>query len=311
MTEQHRQSRHRRLRLRRARHGDRARSSAGHDDFVDPRAGRRPRRHLAGQPLPGLRLRRPDPALLVLVRAQPRLVAALRAARRDPRLPRGLRRPLRRPRRTCGPTRRSTGAALGRRAASAGPSMSTAAGADRPRARRRHRRAVAAGLPDIEGLDDFAGPWFHSARVGPLRRPRRGTRVAVVGTGASAIQFVPQIAPRRRAHVDVFQRTPPWVIPKPDRRDPAARAGAVPARARARSGLVRGRRVGDRRSGCGPGNTVSPALHPAARGPRPAPRSAARSRTRSCGPAHARLRDRLQAAPAGQRLVPGPRPRER
>src|SRR5205814_2426640 len=43
-----------------------------------------------------------------------------------------------------------------------------------------------------------------------------GKRVAVIGTGASAIQFVPQIAPRV-ASLHLFQRTPPWVLPKPDR----------------------------------------------------------------------------------------------
>lgn len=74
--------------------------------------------------------------------------------------------------------------------------------------------------PDIEGLGDFAGPWFHSAEW-DHSVDLAGARIAVLGTGASAIQFVPQIA-RQAAHVDVFQRTPPWVLPKPDRRIPAA-----------------------------------------------------------------------------------------
>src|SRR3546814_12411683 len=43
-----------------------------------------------------------------------------------------------------------------------------------------------------------------------------GKRIAVIGTGASAIQFVPQIVPKV-AHLDLFQRTPPWIMPKPDR----------------------------------------------------------------------------------------------
>jgi hypothetical protein len=60
-----------------------------------PRAGRRGGRHLARQPLPGLRLRRAEPPLLLLVRAQPRLVQRLRRPRRDPRLPRALRRQVR------------------------------------------------------------------------------------------------------------------------------------------------------------------------------------------------------------------------
>ncbi|MBZ4240947.1 NAD(P)/FAD-dependent oxidoreductase, partial [Mycobacterium tuberculosis] len=44
-----------------------------------------------------------------------------------------------------------------------------------------------------------------------------GKRVAVIGTGASAIQFVPQIAPRVK-ELALFQRTPPWILPKPDRK---------------------------------------------------------------------------------------------
>jgi len=67
--------------------------------------------------------------------------------------------------------------------------------------------------PDIEGLETFEGPSFHSAR---WRHDvdLTGKRVAVIGTGASAFQFVPEIAPKV-AHLDVFQRTPPWCIPGP------------------------------------------------------------------------------------------------
>ena len=67
--------------------------------------------------------------------------------------------------------------------------------------------------PDIEGLETFDGPSFHSAR---WRKDvdLAGKRVAVIGTGASAFQFVPEIAPTV-AHLDVFQRTPPWCIPGP------------------------------------------------------------------------------------------------
>ncbi|TMC07167.1 MAG: NAD(P)/FAD-dependent oxidoreductase [Chloroflexi bacterium] len=70
-------------------------------------------------------------------------------------------------------------------------------------------------LPDIPGRDRFGGPSWHSAR---WRHdcPLDGRRVAVVGTGASVIQFVPEIA-RRAARVHVFQRSAPYVIPKPDR----------------------------------------------------------------------------------------------
>jgi 4-hydroxyacetophenone monooxygenase len=68
--------------------------------------------------------------------------------------------------------------------------------------------------PDIAGLEDFAGPSFHSAR---WRRDvdLSGKRVAVIGTGASAFQFVPEIAPKV-AHLEIFQRTPPWTLPGPN-----------------------------------------------------------------------------------------------
>ena len=68
--------------------------------------------------------------------------------------------------------------------------------------------------PDIEGLESFEGPSFHSAR---WRHDvdLAGKRVAVIGTGASAFQFVPEIAPKV-AHLEVFQRTPPWTLPGPN-----------------------------------------------------------------------------------------------
>jgi cation diffusion facilitator CzcD-associated flavoprotein CzcO len=69
-------------------------------------------------------------------------------------------------------------------------------------------------LPDLPGLDTFAGRHFHSAAWDD-GAAIDGARVAVVGTGASAVQFVPEIRPRT-AHLTVFQRTPPWVIGRPD-----------------------------------------------------------------------------------------------
>jgi cation diffusion facilitator CzcD-associated flavoprotein CzcO len=71
-------------------------------------------------------------------------------------------------------------------------------------------------IPDIPGLESFAGTVFHSARW-RHDHDLTGRDVAVVGTGASAIQFVPQIAPRTR-RLTVFQRTAPWVVPRSDRR---------------------------------------------------------------------------------------------
>ena len=67
-------------------------------------------------------------------------------------------------------------------------------------------------MPDVPGMDAFAGPSFHSARW-EHDVDLRGKRVAVVGTGASAVQFVPEIA-RDAARVDVYQRTPPWLLPR-------------------------------------------------------------------------------------------------
>jgi cation diffusion facilitator CzcD-associated flavoprotein CzcO len=71
-------------------------------------------------------------------------------------------------------------------------------------------------IPDIPGLDTFEGRVFHSAQW-DHDYDLRGKRVAMIGTGASAIQVVPAIAPTVD-HLTVFQRTPPWVMPRMDRR---------------------------------------------------------------------------------------------
>jgi cation diffusion facilitator CzcD-associated flavoprotein CzcO len=70
-------------------------------------------------------------------------------------------------------------------------------------------------FPKIPGLDGFTGKLFHSAQW-DHDYDLGGKRVAVIGTGASAIQFVPQIVPKV-GHLDLYQRTPPWIMPKPDR----------------------------------------------------------------------------------------------
>lgn len=70
-------------------------------------------------------------------------------------------------------------------------------------------------VPNLPGAETFAGPAFHSARW-DHDTDLRGKRIAVIGTGASAIQFVPRIQPMAE-HVTVFQRSAPFVIPKPDR----------------------------------------------------------------------------------------------
>ena len=75
-------------------------------------------------------------------------------------------------------------------------------------------------VPDIEGIDDFAGPHFHSS-AWRHDIDWDGLRVAVVGTGASALQFIPHLA-EEASHVTVFQRTPPWLIPRPVYHEPLA-----------------------------------------------------------------------------------------
>jgi cation diffusion facilitator CzcD-associated flavoprotein CzcO len=68
--------------------------------------------------------------------------------------------------------------------------------------------------PDIPGIEDFKGTSFHSARWNH-EHDLAGERVGVIGTGASSIQFVPAIQPEV-AELRLFQRTPPWVIPRWD-----------------------------------------------------------------------------------------------
>jgi cation diffusion facilitator CzcD-associated flavoprotein CzcO len=69
--------------------------------------------------------------------------------------------------------------------------------------------------PDIPGIGSFAGAMFHTARW-DHDYDLSGRNIAVIGTGASAVQVVPAIAPRVRK-LSVFQRTPGWVVPKNDK----------------------------------------------------------------------------------------------
>jgi cation diffusion facilitator CzcD-associated flavoprotein CzcO len=73
-------------------------------------------------------------------------------------------------------------------------------------------------LPEIEGIESFGGEVFHSARW-DHDADLAGKRVAVIGTGASAIQIVPELQ-KVAGHLDVYQRTAPWVIPRNDRTYP-------------------------------------------------------------------------------------------
>lgn len=70
-------------------------------------------------------------------------------------------------------------------------------------------------VPDLPGLESFKGRLFHSA-AWDHGYDLAGKRVAVVGTGASAIQFIPKIQPEVKT-LAVFQRSPPWILPRRDR----------------------------------------------------------------------------------------------
>jgi cation diffusion facilitator CzcD-associated flavoprotein CzcO len=79
--------------------------------------------------------------------------------------------------------------------------------------------------PSISGIDSFAGHSFHSAQW-DHDYPLQGKRVAVVGTGASAVQFVPEIV-ERVGRLSVFQRTGNWFMPRRNRRYPRLVRAAI------------------------------------------------------------------------------------
>jgi cation diffusion facilitator CzcD-associated flavoprotein CzcO len=96
-------------------------------------------------------------------------------------------------------------------------------------------------IPDVPGLDSFPGKVFHSARW-DHDHDLTGKRVAVVGTGASAIQIVPALQPKV-GRLTLFQRTPPWVLPRVDRAISRAERWVhqrLPFTAQARRGLLWG-----------------------------------------------------------------------
>ncbi len=100
-------------------------------------------------------------------------------------------------------------------------------------------------VPDLPGLSSFAGTAFHSARW-RHDHDLAGRQVAVVGTGASAVQFVPEIV-GKVGRLTLFQRTPPWVLPRRDRRLSAAErrlyAAVPPAQKAARAAVYWGREL--------------------------------------------------------------------
>jgi cation diffusion facilitator CzcD-associated flavoprotein CzcO len=77
--------------------------------------------------------------------------------------------------------------------------------------------------PDIAGLADYRGTLIHTSRW-PRSADLTGQRVAFIGTGATAVQAIPEVA-KTAAQVSVYQRTPIWVTPKPDLPIPPAVRG--------------------------------------------------------------------------------------
>ena len=201
----------------------------GHRRLRRPRPRQRPGRHVARQLVPRRRLRRAVEPVLVLLRPQLRTGRA----RSPPRARSGT---------TCATastasTSAGTSARPGRRRGALGRRGHGAGSCGPPAARSTSRRCWCGppgplsepSIPDFPGLDDFRGKVFHSARW-EHGFDLTGKRVCVVGTGASAVQFVPQIAPVVE-HLYLHQRTPPWIVPRRDRAvSPAAQAGVPQGR---------------------------------------------------------------------------------
>lgn len=82
-------------------------------------------------------------------------------------------------------------------------------------------------LPDIDGLDDYTGTIMHTARW-DHDLDLTGRKIAIIGTGASAVQAIPKLADQAE-HLTVFQRTPIWCLPKPDARISSVARGVLRA----------------------------------------------------------------------------------
>ena len=176
---------------------------------------RRGRRHVVLEPVPRRPLRRREHQLLVLLRSRPRagvgVERALRDAARDPALRQPRRRPLRPAPRH--PLRHAGGVGCVRRAGAAlardhGPGDHVSA----------QHVVMAVGclstskMPEIPGVDDFRGNWYHTGHWPHEGVDFTGQRVGVIGTGSSAIQSIPIIA-QQASDLTVFQRTPNFSLP--------------------------------------------------------------------------------------------------
>ena len=156
-------------------------------------------------------------------------------------------------------------------------------------------------LPDIDGLDEFEGEIFHSARWNH-DFDLTGKRVAVIGTGASAIQIVPELAKNVR-QLDVYQRTAPWVLPRFDRDYTTAERFAF-ARVPGYQRLVRSAMYWSKEL-IGFALTYAPENAWAGAETRQAPYRARDRRSPASRQSHPSLADRLQAHADVEHLLPG------
>ena len=221
-----------------------------------PRRGR----HVARQHLSRCVLRHPEPALLVLVRPQPRVDLVVLPQPEIQEYLRGVARDYDLLSRTVFDTELEQAvwddeAQVWRCRTTSGEVVAKTlitgtGGLSEPR------------LPDIEGIGSFGGALFHSARW-DHSVDLAGKRVAVIGTGASAIQIVPEVQ-KVASHLDVYQRTAPWVIPRNDRRYSKARAARPATRAGPGDGSTAPASTGPTRATC----RRSPGSRGSARRPR-------------------------------------------
>ncbi|MDT7804700.1 MAG: hypothetical protein QOI78_8133 [Actinomycetota bacterium] len=143
-------------------------------------------------------------------------------------------------------------------------------------------------IPDLPGLDGFPGEVFHSARWNH-DHDLAGKRVAVIGTGASAVQFVPEIVPLvERLHL--FQRTAQWVLPKPDHHVPGVERFLLRRVPGAATGVAQ---LGVRRDGDARARLPAPVAAAAGAEARPGAVAAGRARSGAAPEAHAGLHTRL------------------
>ena len=166
--------------------------------------------------------------VLLLLRAEPVLVAAVRAGRRAQAVRRARRRQVR-PAPAHALRRRRRGRPLGRGRAALG-----GVAAER-RARRPARYLLTATgflsqpqLPDIAGIDDVRRSRSCTPPRGTTAIDLTGSRAAIIGTGATAVQLIPEVA-RKARELTVYQRTPIWVAAEGRHSDP--RCGATALRA--------------------------------------------------------------------------------